>query len=351
MATASFLSEELGPSHPVAGDVAEIEGATQRAAALTRQLLAFSRKQPQSPRPVSLRTIVEDLQKMLRRIVGEDIQLDTRLVSPGRVHADVGQIEQVIVNLVVNARDAMPSGGLLSIETSTSTVNEAEAARIGVRPGRYVVLGVADTGCGMDAPTLARIFEPFFTTKPVGKGTGLGLATVFGIVKQNNGGLAVQSQVGHGSTFHVYLPLLDTDQATAVVIPELDARHGSESILVVEDDPQLRSVIQRRLLSLGYRITVAHDARSAVRVLGDARVDLLLTDLVMPGMDGRALASRALTSHPSLKVVFMSGYTEHAAVKTAALGPEEHFIAKPFTGAELSVAIRRALEDEPPVRS
>jgi CheY-like chemotaxis protein len=250
------------------------------------------------------------------------------------------------MNLVVNARDAMPTGGQLTIETADADLDESAAAYIGVAPGAYTSLAVSDTGCGMDAAVRRRIFEPFFTTKEVGRGTGLGLSTVFGIVKQSGGGISVYSEPGHGSTFRVYLPRCSGDEARRAAAAErLLPQRGSESILVVEDDSQLRAVIDRRLRSLGYRTIQAHDATSAIEAIASASdgVDLLLTDLVMPGIDGRALAARLLRDYPRLKVVFMSGYTEHAAVKTAALGPDDHFIAKPFRVDDLSAALRRAL--------
>jgi signal transduction histidine kinase/DNA-binding response OmpR family regulator len=341
-----FLRDELGSTHPSNGDISEIEAAAERAAALTRQLLTFSRKQARTPKLLSLRNVVEDVEKMLRRIVGEDIQLTTSLRASGTVLADASQLEQVVMNLAVNARDAMPGGGHLTIETSVVELDDNGAACVGVNAGRYTMLTVSDTGCGMDEPTRRRIFEPFFTTKEVGKGTGLGLATVFGIVKQSGGGVSVYSEVGRGSTFRVYLPLAEGELERAKT-ERARAVRGSESVLVVEDDPQLRGVIERRLKSLGYSTTVAHDAASAMEAIKSSPVDLLLTDLVMPGLDGRTLASRLILEHPALRVVFMSGYSEHAAVKTLSLSPNEHFVAKPFTVDELSVALRRAFEARP----
>jgi two-component system, cell cycle sensor histidine kinase and response regulator CckA len=349
LATTSFLQEELGDRHPNSGDIADIQSAAERAADLTRQLLAFSRKQPRTPKLLSIGTIVEDLEKMLRRIVGEDVVVETRTSAAGSVHADPGQIEQVIMNLVVNARDAMPNGGHLTIETSNAELDETAATYVGVTAGAYTALTVTDTGCGIDAETRNRIFEPFFTTKAVGRGTGLGLATVFGIVKQAGGGVSVYSEVGRGSTFRVYLPRADHDVVDEPKPTLLPASSGSEAILVVEDDAQLRALLQRRLRSLGYRTIEARDATSAVDAIEHAAepVHLLLTDLVMPGVDGRALASQLLRERPELKVVFMSGYSEHAAIKTAALRPNDHFIQKPFTINDLATVLRRALESTP----
>jgi two-component system, cell cycle sensor histidine kinase and response regulator CckA len=348
LATTSFLQEDLGDAHPSSKDVADIQSAAERGAALTRQLLAFSRRQPHTPKLLSIRTSVEDIEKMLRRIVGEDIALDTRLAAAGSVLADPSQIEQVIMNLVVNARDAMPTGGQLTIETANADLDESAATFIGVKPGAYTTLTVSDTGCGMDTATRSRIFEPFFTTKQVGRGTGLGLATVFGIVKQAGGGISVYSEVGRGSTFRVYLPRADRDAVTAQQRTQQPAKTGTEAILLVEDDSQLRSLLQRRLRSLGYRTIEARDATSAVTALEAATepVQLVLTDLVMPGIDGRTLASRLLRARPNLKVVFMSGYSEHVAIKTTALGPDDHFIQKPFTMNDLAIVLRRALDSE-----
>jgi hypothetical protein len=346
LATTEFLRDGLGAQHALAGEVNEIESAAQRAARLTRQLLAFSRKQPHTPKVLALRGVVGEIEKMLRRILGEDIDVVTRLAPCGQVAADAGQLEQVLMNLAVNARDAMPRGGRLVLETTNVELDASRAVQLGLAPGPYAVLAVTDSGCGMSEATRRRIFEPFFTTKEVGRGTGLGLATVFGIVQQNSGAIAVDSEPGRGSTFRVYLPRVDRAETTAATEREpAKAVAGSESVLVVEDDPQLRAVILRRLRSLGYRTLDACDASTAIDTLAaDPRpVDLLLTDLVMPGIDGRALASRLLADRPELKVLFMSGYSEHVAVKTSALGPADHFIAKPFSSQDLSAAVRRAL--------
>jgi two-component system cell cycle sensor histidine kinase/response regulator CckA len=348
LSNASLVAEELGEAHPLRPEILDIEAATTKAAGLTRQLLAFSRKQPRRVTEIALNSTITNLEKMLSRIVGEDIEMVASL-SPqlGSVLGDVGQLEQVLMNLVVNARDAMPSGGRLLVETSNVELDERQAAEVGARAGRHVMLAVTDTGCGMTCETRARIFEPFFTTKPVGKGTGLGLATVFGIVKQADGGIAVQTELGRGTKFRIYLPRIDA-VTTEHPIPE--AREvplrGTETILVVEDDRLLRAVVRRQLQAFGYRILEARDPADALEVAAAFRepIDLLLTDLVMPGMDGRMLASKLLETRPTTKVLYMSGYSEHAAVKSAAIDPNDRLIEKPFTAITLSHAVRETLE-------
>jgi two-component system cell cycle sensor histidine kinase/response regulator CckA len=348
MSNAELVAEELGADHPLAPEILDIEAATARAAGLTRQLLAFSRKQHRSVTDVALNSVVTNLEKMLSRIVGEDIEMSAQLAPQlGTVRADTGQLEQVLMNLVVNARDAMPTGGKLAIETSNIELDETHAAELGARAGRHVLLAVSDTGCGMSAETRARIFEPFFTTKPVGKGTGLGLSTVFGIVKQTEGAISVYSEVGRGTTFRVYLPRVDP---TAGVVADAAARptpqRGTETVLVVEDDAQLRSVVGRQLRSFGYRMLEAHDPQRALELAAHYPdpIHLVLTDLVMPGMDGRTLATRIHAVRPAAKILYMSGYTEHAAVKSAALSSDDRLLSKPFTAIALSRAIREILD-------
>jgi PAS domain S-box-containing protein len=340
---------ELGDDHRVTPDLKEIDAAAHRAAALTRQLLAFSRQQRREVSVLALNSVVTNVEKMLTRIVGEDIEMSA-VLSPqlGAIEADTGQLEQVLMNLVVNARDAMPHGGRLTIETVNTEIDEACAGQLGVRAGRYVMLAVSDTGIGMDAATQARVFEPFFTTKEVGKGTGLGLSTVFGIVKQSGGGISIYSEVGQGSTFRVYLPRVERAADITLPIPRggfsIDA--GARRVLLVEDDDRLRAVIRRQLTSWGYSLVEARNAATALDLLHNTSepIDLLLTDLVMPGIDGHALANQVLVLRPTTKVLFMSGYTQHPALKTAALGARDQFIEKPFTSHGLSSAIRRALE-------
>jgi PAS domain S-box-containing protein len=348
MSNASLVAEELGEAHPLRAEILDIEAASNRAVGLTRQLLAFSRKHPRRLSVVALNAVVINVEKMLSRIVGEDISMTASLAPQlGTVHADVGHLEQVLLNLVVNARDAMPTGGKLLIETANVDLDEEQAAQVGSRAGRHVMLSVTDNGCGMTAETRAHIFEPFFTTKPVGKGTGLGLATVFGIVKQAEGGISVYSEVGRGTTFRIYLPRHDTaaSQDAAPEPAHPTPRRGTETILVVEDDPLLRVAVRRQLQSFGYQLLEARDPEHALEVAAgfSGPIDLLLTDLVMPGMDGRTLATRLLSTRANTKVVFMSGYTEHAAVKTAAISPDDRLIEKPFTAISLSHVVREVL--------
>jgi nitrogen-specific signal transduction histidine kinase/CheY-like chemotaxis protein len=338
---------DLG-DHIASHDVREIEAAARRAAGLTRQLLAFSRQQPREISVVSLNDVVTNVETMLSRILGEDIHMSILLAPQlGSIHADSGQIEQVIMNLVVNARDAMPRGGELKVETSNAVLDPPQAARLGIAAGEYVALAVSDSGIGMSPEVQARVFEPFFTTKPVGKGTGLGLSMVFGIIKQNRGAISITSEVSKGSTFRVYLPRLPhetrgANHAKGKIVPAWRPR----CILLVEDDDRLRSVISRQLTSWGYTLLEARNGEAALELLQQRRepIELLLTDLVMPGIDGRSLAGKILAERPATKVLFMSGHTEHAALKPGTIGPKDQFISKPFTSDSLSATIRRVLD-------
>lgn len=351
LGSTDWLIDELGKGHPLVAEVREVEAAAHRAASLTRQLLTFSRQQRRKVTVVELNAVVVEVEKMLSRVVGEDIAMSTTLASDlWPIEADHGQLEQVLMNLVVNARDAMPKGGTISIETSNVELTETDASSLGVAPGSYVMLSVRDTGIGMDADTKAHVFEPFFTTKEVGRGTGLGLSTVFGIVNQSSGAIAVTSAPGQGATFCVYLPRHENGQvvqedagAAAVVVGR-----GGQRILLVEDDDRLRAVIARQLRSWGYLLFEASHGAAALEIVRDATqsIDLLLTDLVMPGIDGRALANHVLATRPHTKVLFMSGHTHHPSVKTP-LGAQERFIEKPFTSSGLSAAVRQALEHSP----
>ena len=345
IADADLALTELGEGHPVSRDIKEIEAAALRAAALTRQLLTFSRRQPCQPQVLALNSAIIDLEKMLGRIIGEDVRLSTRLASQlGSIEADAGQVDQVLMNLVVNARDAMPSGGTLTIETRNVELDAAEAMDIGATAGRYVMLSVADTGAGMDAALRARIFEPFFTTKEVGRGTGLGLATVFGIVKQSGGGLSVSSELGHGATFRIYFPRIDEVIARSTAPAAAVARRGTETVLVVEDEDHVRLVVRRMLASCGYTVVEARNARAAFDALGahGDDIQLVVTDVVMPDIDGRTMAAQIQQRNPNMKVLYMSGHTDHPAVKGVA--PMRHFIQKPFTAQEMALAVRRAIE-------
>jgi hypothetical protein len=346
-----LLQRDVGPGHPAFGRVAEIRRAADRAAALTRQLLAFSRKQVLEPKVLDLNAVVADVDKMLRRLIGEDVQLVTVFGRDlGRVKADPGQMEQVIVNLAVNARDAMPHGGKLIIETGNADLDQSYArSRPDARPGPHVMLAISDTGHGMDAETLSHMFEPFFTTKEKGKGTGLGLATVYGIVRQSGGHVMVYSEPGRGTTFKVYLPRFDEGEEPAVTtaVPE-PAAPGTETILLVEDEASLRVMIREILESAGYVVLEAPTPEEAVASAGGhaGTIHLLLTDVVLPRMSGRQVAEAVRSSRPEANVIFMSGYTDDAISHHGILEPGTHFLQKPFTTDGLLRKVRQVL-DEP----
>jgi two-component system cell cycle sensor histidine kinase/response regulator CckA len=348
----SMLMDDLNPADPMRADLAEIKGAGERAAHLTRQLLAFGRKQLLEPRVVDLNDIVGGLTKMLQRLIGEDINLVTRPASdPVWLQVDPSQIEQVLMNLSVNARDAMPTGGTLTIEIKRSDLDEDQMRRAGLQAGRHVELSVTDTGVGMDRATQARIFEPFFTTKPTGKGTGLGLSTVFGIAKQSGGQVTVESEPGKGATFRIWLPLAakaETQPETVCAAPE-DGPRNARTILLVEDDDCVRKVAQAILSKKGYTVLEARSGGDALVLCEQHRgpIDLVLTDVVMPLMNGDELFRRLGRIRPGLRVVFMSGYTNKVAsqnelVATASGG----FLAKPFTPEKLLRSVREALEKD-----
>jgi PAS domain S-box-containing protein len=347
----AILLTDLPGDSPARDDVQEIATAADRAAALTRQLLAFSRQQVLQPQVFDLNVVVEGMRRMLGRVVREDVRLQTVLEpSLGAVHADPRQLEQVIVNLAVNARDAMPNGGTLTIETCNVDLDEEETRlHAGMKPGPYVTLSVSDTGLGMDAETQARIFEPFFTTKGPGEGTGLGLATVYGIVQQSGGHVWVYSEPGLGSTFKIYLPVsaLSTPARSLRDSPPAVTR-GSETVLLVEDEASVRAVARRILERAGYSVVEAKSSSEAVKLFSDHRasIDLLLTDMVMPEMSGRELAERLRAESPSLRAVFMSGYTEDAVLRQGGAGHGSNalFIQKPFTTRALTEKLREALD-------
>src|SRR6059058_2747409 len=307
-----LLLEDLAPGDAKRDDLEQVRKAADGAAALTRQLLAFSRQQVVEPRVVSLNTVVEGLQQILRRVIGEDIELEITLAPDlGAVRADVGQLEQVLMNLTVNARDAMATGGRLTVETANAEhdpeyARDQEAAAV----RRFAMLAVSDTGCGMDEATKARIFEPFFTTKETGKGTGLGLATVYGIVKSAGGAIDVESKPGAGSTFRVYLPAADEEQAHAGRAQASPERGKGETILIVEDEDPLRALVRRILVANGYSVVEARDGEDGLRRSAEhgGPIHLLLTDIVMPQMTGRELAQRLLSTRPETRVLFMTGY-------------------------------------------
>lgn len=350
MAFTGFALEQIHAGDPLAQDLLEVQKASERAAVLTRQLLAFGRKQVMHPVALNLNHVAKGLEGMLRRILGEDINLVLTLSNDvGAVRVDPSQFEQVLMNLVANARDAMAAGGTLTIATSNIKLNEETRSDAGVMPpGHYVQLAVSDTGCGMDEETIGRIFEPFYTTKEMGKGTGLGLSTVFGIIKQSGGDILVSSKVGRGSTFKIRLPR-DTAQSAEFSCPAPALQHpsrGTETILVVEDEPALRAVAKRALTEAGYNVLVASSGDEAVglcvRYRGD--IHLLLTDVIMPGMSGPALARELVQSRAALKVLYMSGYADNAFGSHAQLGEGAHFLPKPFTAGDMTRKVRIVLD-------
>ncbi len=349
---------ELARAGAGAGDIrfarrlAEMMAAAQRAASLTRQLQAFSRKQILQPKLLDLNDLVASAHKMLGRLIGADLALVVRQAPElGTVRADPGQIDQILLNLAINARDAMPTGGTLTLETSNVELDENYVAEHWpVAPGRYVMLAVSDTGIGMDAETQRQIFEPFFTTKPVGQGTGLGLSTVYGIVKQSDGHIWVYSEPGLGTTFKIYFPRVDAPpDVTRPSAPVEVARGGHETILLVEDSPALREVIRHRLEAGGYVVLLAGDGEEALALAAarSAPIDLLLTDVVMPKLGGADLAKRLTSLRPGLPVLFMSGYTDGVIERSGLLTDRVVLIEKPFKGEALVRLVREVL-DRPP---
>ncbi|HEU4836443.1 MAG TPA: ATP-binding protein [Pyrinomonadaceae bacterium] len=345
-----IMKRNLQDGHPLRRNVEEIVRASERAASLTRQLLAFSRKQVMQPKVFDLNTVVSDLEKMLRRMIGEDIELRVGLRDElDHIKADPVQLEQVIMNLVVNARDAMPRGGKLSIETNNVYLDEAYAREhVSVVPGDYVMLAISDTGCGMNEETRLHIFEPFFTTKEQGKGTGLGLSMVYGIVRQSGGNIWVYSEEGRGTTFKVYFPRVtahaDEYKRTS---GGLDGPRGSETILLVEDAELVRNLARQVLEGAGYRVLEAASPEAAItlceKINGD-KIDLLLTDVIMPGMSGNDMSRILLAKQPGMPVLYMSGYTDDAIVQHGVLEPGINFLQKPFTPGALALKVREVLD-------
>ena len=346
-----LLLGRLKPGDPVRDLLAEIRKAGERAGALTRQLLAFSRQQVLEPKVLDLNAVVADTEKMLRRLIGEDVVLTTALdPSLAPVKADPGQLEQVLMNLSVNARDAMPQGGRLTIETRNVTLDDTYAgAHHAVRPGEYVMLAVSDTGTGMDAATKARIFEPFFTTKGPGKGTGLGLAVVHGVVKQTGGHVEVYTEVGRGTAFKIYLPAVRDRVPTGRSVHGVRVMpRGTETVLLVEDEDAVRALAGYVLRSCGYTVLEAGDGRDAVRVaeVHAGPIHLLVSDVVMPHLGGRELAERLTAVNPRLRVLFLSGYTDDAVVRHGVLEAEYAFLQKPFTPTALAQMAREVLDKQ-----
>ena len=344
-----LLLEDMGPDDPKRSDVGEIKAAALRAAALTRQLLAFSRKQVLQARVLDLNGVVRTLEKMLHRLIGEDVKLEFSLASAlGAVRADPGQLEQVVMNLAVNSRDAMPKGGRLTIETANVDLDETYAREhAGATPGRYVMLAVSDTGTGMDAKTRSHVFEPFFTTKELGKGTGLGLATVYGIVKQSGGYVWVYSELGRGTTVKIYLPQVDElPERLDLAVPVQPVAGGRETVLLAEDDPSVRAIVADVLTQKGYRVLRAADGQAALEMARGqpGKIDLLVTDIVMPGMTGRELAEALTAARPGLRVLYMSGYTDDAVVRHGVLAEEMHYLQKPFSPRALASKVREVLD-------
>ena len=351
----AFALEHSDDGTPLRSDLGEIRKATERAAQLTRQLLAFSRKQVLKPELLDLNEIVVELESMLRPMIGEDIVMTMELhPALGPIEADPGQLHQVVMNLVVNARDAMPAGGALTIVTANADVDEDNLGDGSIAPGRYVTLTVRDAGEGIDETTLSQIFEPFFTTKDTDKGTGLGLATVYGIVKQSGGYIAVESEVGVGSEFTIYLLRADEArqqlQAPEAAPPPPPAQEpvpqdaAGKTVLVVEDEDVVRGLVRQVLQGAGFEVLVARDGEEAFALAAKHHVDVLLSDLVLPKLSGQEVVERLRASHPELKVVYMSGYAETGIFSDGVLPPRTAFLEKPFTFSELTGKVQGLLD-------
>ncbi len=348
---AELAAQDLGPGHRVQQELADILAAGRSAANLTRQLLAFSRRQILQPQVLDLNEVLGRVKTLLDRLLGERITLDIKLSALERVTADPGQIEQVMMNLAVNARDAMPDGGRLGLETADVDLDSTYVAQHpGASAGRHVLIAVSDTGVGIDDTVRAHLFEPFFTTKPAGRGTGLGLATVYGIVKQSGGSIWVDSEPGRGATFRIYLPVA-TSTAQPLTPPAApEALRGTETVLVVEDQAEVRAVIEKTLRRHGYTVIVAADGSQAIAAARDhdGPIHAMLTDIVLPDANGREIAPQVLAVRPAVRVLYMSGYTETAILKDGVIEPGLAFIQKPFTSDALLRRLRGLLASERP---
>ena len=329
--------------------IEQIKIAAERAASLTDQLLSFSRKQILRPEVINPNTLIADLEKMLSRLIGEDIRV--RLVlsgDTGFIRADPGQIEQVIVNLAVNSRDAMPVGGTLTIKTATADFDEDdEEKNPEMGAGSYVMIRMEDTGCGMDGETMEHIFEPFFTTKDVGKGTGLGLSTVYGIIKQSGGYIYAESTIGRGTSFTIYLPRVEPEEKGSVLSTAEDSSvFGSETVLLVEDEAAVRNMIGTVLREYGYRVFEAENGNEALRIYDKEKktIDLIITDVVMPGMSGREVIQKIERGRSGVRVLYISGYSDDSVVRHGIQEDGVHFLQKPFTPSELSSKVRQILD-------
>jgi two-component system, cell cycle sensor histidine kinase and response regulator CckA len=350
--SAEMGAGEVSRESPARSRFEEILKAGRRGARLTRQLLAFSRKQILKPAVLNINDVVNNMESMLKRLIGEDVSLVVTLADGlGYVEADAGQLEQVIMNLAVNARDAMPSGGVLTLSTSNITLNEVYMnGELTKENNTYVMLSVSDTGAGMDEETRCRVFEPFFTTKAPGRGTGLGLSTAYGIIKQSGGDIWVDSTLGKGTRFEVYLPRAAPTENEPLPRPSLSSTSilaGSETILVVEDEEAIRLLVEKMLSASGYKVLSASGGGEALLLTDryEGKIDLILTDVVMPGTNGRDLARRLSDSHPGMRVLYMSGYTDDVISRHGILEENVHFIAKPFTPSELRAAVRDVLDE------
>jgi two-component system cell cycle sensor histidine kinase/response regulator CckA len=345
-----IIMEGFDPTDPRSEDVKQIRSAAERASGLTRQLLAFSRKQILQPRVLDMNSVVGNVEPMLRRLIGEDITISTTSSARGYIVADPGQLEQVLMNLVVNARDAMPQGGQITIETRSVELDEHYTSEHApVIAGRYVMLAVGDNGIGMSRDTREHAFDPFFTTKEAGKGTGLGLATVYGIVKQSGGYVWIYSEPELGTTLKLYFPEVSSSAALTASEPRTassETSRGSETILLVEDEEAVRSLTSRILKKQGYRVMAAQHGREAMEMAAkeEGWIDLVLTDVVMPGMNGRGLVERLTGIRPRIKSLYMSGYTDDDIIRRGFIEPSKSFLQKPFTSDALLQTVRKVLD-------